>query len=103
MPFFVRNVEPVNICRNKVENQDNVLENVSNSAICQVLRQLASLVCLANDVFGEIYKEFHDVNKRSDLLKERITNLDTLVGNFNPKLVQVRKYNSEQKCILGVF
>lgn len=71
---------------------DHEFEAVTNLTLSNALRQLASLVLIANDIFTELNKELHHIGDRTLVLKERIDTLDERVVQFDPKLVTVRKY-----------
>lgn len=71
---------------------DHEFEAVTNLTLSNALRQLASLVLIANDIFTELNKELHDIGDRAIVIKQRIDTLDKRVEQFDPKLVTVRKY-----------
>lgn len=71
---------------------DHEFDAVTNLTLSNALRQLASLVLIANDIFTELNKELHHIGDRTLVLKERIDTLDERVVQFDPKLVTVRKY-----------
>jgi len=70
---------------------DNELETVTNITLSNALRQLASLVLIANDIFTDLNKELESVGVRSSKIKKRIDLLEKNVTEFDPKLVTVRK------------
>lgn len=71
---------------------DNELETVTNLTLCNALRQLASLISHADEIFIELNKELRGITDRTDNIKLRITTLQHNVEDFDPKLVAVRKY-----------
>lgn len=72
---------------------DHEFEAVTNLTLSNALRQLASLVLIANDIFTELNKELHDIGERAIVIRQRIDTLDERVVQFDPKLVTVRKYD----------
>lgn len=70
---------------------DNELESVTNLTLSNSLKQLASLVKIAHEIFHELNKELLCVSERSNGIKKRLTTLQERVDNFDPKLVTVRK------------
>lgn len=71
---------------------DYEFEAVTNLTLSNALRQLASLVLIANDIFTELNAELHNVGERARGIKGRIDRLSVTVEQFDPKLVAVRKY-----------
>lgn len=71
---------------------DNELEAVTNRTLSNALRQLASLVLIANDIFMDLNKELRTITERSATIKVRITALVEKVDSRDAKLVTVRKY-----------
>ena len=72
--------------------EDNELEAVTNRTLSNALRQLASLVLIANDIFMDLNKELRTITERSGSIKVRITALAEKVDSRDAKLVAVRKY-----------
>lgn len=66
-------------------------ESVTNITLSNALRQLASLVLIANDIFSELNAELQAIGERSKGIKHRIVVLEQNVERFDPKLVPVRK------------
>lgn len=99
MPFVQRIVEPKYLSRTSLHNEngepiisDYELEAVTNNTLSNALRQLASLVLVANDIFTELTKELQNVSTRSSALKVKIGDVEKKVEEYDPKLVAVRKY-----------
>lgn len=114
MPFVQRIVNPVYISRStsrptiirsrQDEEQNNSstnravpindyeLETVTNLTLSNALKQLASLVLIADDIFTELNKELKCVSERSLTIKGRINLLEKKVDEHDPKLVTVRKF-----------
>lgn len=99
MPFVQRLVEPKFLSRTQLFDDhgnpkigDFELEAVTNNTLCNALRQLASLVLAANDIFEELGGHLEDIKKRSEVLKVKIGVVEGRVAQFDPKEVTVRKY-----------
>ncbi|GLG94813.1 Uncharacterized protein GBIM_01927 [Gryllus bimaculatus] len=101
MPFVQRVVEPVFLSRRNAASEeeennklltDYELETVANTTLSNALRQLASLVLIANDIFDSLTKELEDVRDRSSKLRKRIEAVEGKVSEYDPKTVTVREY-----------
>jgi hypothetical protein len=98
MPFVQRAVGPVHLSRVKLHDEhgvptirDRELDAVTNCALSNALRQMASVAALADEVFRELRDQLTDVATRSASLKRRVQALGQLVDNADPKAVTVRK------------
>lgn len=67
------------------------LESMCNITLSNVLRQCASLLVIANNMFGGLHGELQGIADRANTVKKRIQRLEENVYNFDPKLVSVRK------------
>lgn len=99
MPFVQRVVEPKHLSRTSLWDEegkprvaDDELEAVTNNTLSNALRQLASLVLVADDIFNELRRELCSVARRSEHLKTRIGAVEEKVAAYDPKKVAVRKY-----------
>jgi hypothetical protein len=99
MPFVQRVVEPKFLSRRSLHADDGQpivtdyeLEAVTNNTLSSALRQLASLVLIANDIFEDLRKQLQDVSERSKRLQNRIASVEGKVMAFDPRKVTVRKY-----------
>lgn len=99
MPFVQRVVEPKYLSRTSLWDEDGKpkvadgeLEAVTNNTLSNALRQLASLVLVADDIFSELRKELCAIARRSEQLKTRIGAVEEKVAAYDPKKVAVRKY-----------
>ncbi|KAJ8917170.1 hypothetical protein NQ315_012662 [Exocentrus adspersus] len=97
MPFIQRFVEPRYLSRTQLFDEDGhpkvadeELQAVSNNTLCNALRQLASLVLAADDIFSELGGQLQGLGKRSTEAKARIQALEEKVAKFDPKQVTVR-------------
>lgn len=81
---------------------DHELEAVTNLTLSNALRQLASLVLVANDIFTELNQELRSVTERTSTIKQRITVLEVTVQEHDPKLVPVRKYNKRHSLFIHI-
>jgi len=98
MPFVQRAVGPVHLSRVKLHDErgvptvrDRELDAVTNFALSNALRQMASVAALADEVFRELRDQLADVATRSAGLKRRVQALSHLVDHADPKAVTVRK------------
>ncbi|XP_075216055.1 NHS actin remodeling regulator GUK-holder isoform X2 [Lycorma delicatula] len=96
MPFVQRVVQPIHVSRvilhddeGKPRIKDGELEAVTNYTLSSALRQLASVVVLADEIFKELNKQLHDVTERTKNLRIRIDTIDEKVASFDPKTVTV--------------
>nr|XP_023023553.1 uncharacterized protein LOC111511756 [Leptinotarsa decemlineata] len=96
MPFVQRFVEPKHLSRTQLFDEDGKpkvddeeLEAVNNNTLCNALRQLASLVLAANDIFEELGGQLQTIKKRSDAIKVKLNDLEGKVNKVDPKEVTV--------------
>lgn len=66
-------------------------ESISNLTLSNALRQLASLVLLANDIFDELQTELLSVGERARTVQRKIIAVEQRVSVYDPKMVTVRK------------
>lgn len=91
MPLVLRKVEPKYLSRQVLTVTDHELETVSNNTLTNVLRQLASLVSLASEIFDGLAESLQTVHQRSCSLRAAIDRVDSKLAAYNPKTVTVRK------------
>lgn len=98
MPFVQRAVGPVHLSRVKLHDErgvptvrDRELDAVTNFALSNALRQMASVAALADEVFRELRDQLTNVATRSAMLQHRVQILGHLVDHADPKAVTVRK------------
>ncbi|KAK7867639.1 hypothetical protein R5R35_014830 [Gryllus longicercus] len=110
MPFVQRVVEPVFLSRRNAASEeeennksltDYELETVANTTLSNALRQLASLVLIANDIFDSLTKELEDVRDRSSKLRKRIEAVEGKVSEYDPKTVTVRTGRARPASCVG--
>lgn len=100
MPFVLRRVEPRFLCRGDVPEGSTAqgwpvgaeLEAVANGALTTSLKQLASLLTIAEDIFAELTAELTAVADRSSNLRQRIDKVEERLATVDPKKVPVREY-----------
>lgn len=99
MPFVPRAVEPKYLSRTSLRDEngkpkiaDEELQAVTNCTLTNALRQLASLVLLAEDIFSELTEQLQEITIRSKAAQTKIEKINEVVINFDPKKVPVRKY-----------
>ncbi|CAH4038287.1 unnamed protein product [Pieris brassicae] len=99
MPFVERVVEPKFLSRTSLQDEngkqkvtDEELQAVTNCTLSNALRQLASLVLLAEDIFSELTGQLEAIKERSKAAQAKIVTINELVEKYDPKKVPVRKY-----------
>lgn len=98
MPFVQRVVEPKYLSRTSLRDEDGrskitdeELQAVTNCTLSNALRQLASLVLLAEDIFSELTVQLQGITERSKVAQTKIEKINELVEKYDPKKVPVRK------------
>ncbi|XP_044756787.1 uncharacterized protein LOC123315236 [Coccinella septempunctata] len=96
MPFVQRVVVPKQLSRTtlwtddgKPKVEDGELEAVTNNTLSNALRQLASLLMVADDIFKDLGSQLQEINRRSEALKLRLNLVDKKVEQYDPKKVPV--------------
>lgn len=96
MPFVQRAIEPKYLSRTSLRDNDGKpkvsdeeLQAVTNCTLSNALRQLASLVLLAEDIFSELTAQLQDITERSKVAQTKITKINELVEQYDPKKVPV--------------
>ncbi|XP_026477068.1 wiskott-Aldrich syndrome protein family member 3-like [Ctenocephalides felis] len=110
MPFVQRVVEPRDLSKTSLKDErgrnlveDDELQAVANNTLSNALRQLASLVLAATDVFAELTVQLDDVGERSKALKTRMDAIEVAVRGYDPKKVPVRKWKKYIYTLLFGF
>ena len=96
MPFVMRKVEPRHLCRGHVPAGSQPgwpvgaeLEAVANGALSSSLKQLASLLTVAEDIFAGLTAELGQVAERSGQLRRKIDKIEERLGTVDPKKIPV--------------
>ncbi|XP_019697098.1 uncharacterized protein LOC105183292 isoform X2 [Harpegnathos saltator] len=95
MPFVMRKVEPRHLCRGHVPAGSQgwpvgaELEAVANGALTNSLKQLASLLTAAEDIFASLTVELAYVTDRSGHLRRRIDKVEERLSAVDPKKIPV--------------
>ncbi|XP_014483209.1 PREDICTED: uncharacterized protein LOC106748842 [Dinoponera quadriceps] len=95
MPFVIRKVEPRHLCRGHVPAGSQgwpvgaELEAEANGALTSSLKQLASLLTAAEDIFASLTVELARVTDRSGHLRRRIDKVEERLGTVDPKKIPV--------------
>ncbi|XP_059046066.1 uncharacterized protein LOC131841761 [Achroia grisella] len=96
MPFVHRVVEPKYLSRTSLRDEDGKpkvndeeLQAVTNCTLSNALRQLASLVLLAEDIFSELTSQLEGITERSKVAQTKIGKINEIVENYDPKKVPV--------------
>lgn len=100
MPFVIRKIEPRYVCRGHVPQGTTSkdwpvgaeLEAVANGALTSSLKQLASLLTAAEDIFADLTAELTAVAERSGKLRQRLDKVEEHLGATDPKKIPVREY-----------
>lgn len=96
MPFVVRKISPKYVGRGHVPQDPTAADTwpvgaelgaVSNGTLASTLKQLASLLSVAEDIFGELTAELTSVADRSGVLRRRIDRLDDRLAGIDPKKI----------------
>lgn len=104
MPFVLRQVTPVRLSRlgepsknGGVDNcsqmaDDDVRQLISNQTLSACLRQLASLVSLASDIFDHCHDEANVLQQRTVQLRQRLDRLQSDADQrLDSRSVAIRK------------
>ncbi|XP_055373794.1 putative uncharacterized protein DDB_G0282133 [Condylostylus longicornis] len=70
-------------------------ETISNITLTNCLRQLASVVIIANDIFLDLNTELQRVSCRTQNIKQKILALEDSVSKYNPKEIEVPESDFE--------
>lgn len=105
MPFILRQVTPVRLSRlpNDGSSTTNSLEvdprqSISNQTLSACLRQLASLVALASDIFTHCQDEASVLHQRTVQLRQRLDRLQSNADQLDSRSAPIRKYS---RCSRG--
>ncbi|XP_034249864.1 wiskott-Aldrich syndrome protein family member 3 isoform X2 [Thrips palmi] len=92
MPLPKRMVEPVLVSRNTIPDGltlPSELEAATNGTLANIIRQLSSLSRHAEDLFGELEREAHNLQDRSNSLQARIDKLAIKVTQLDSNVEEV--------------
>ncbi len=103
MPFVLRQVTPVRLSRRPSSSastgvccddggDDDARQVVTNRTLSACLRQLASLVSLAGDIFGQCQAEAQALNERTQQLRKRLDTVQSAVDALDSRTVEIRKF-----------
>jgi hypothetical protein len=87
MPFQPYLIEPVNISRHQLPNDNNQLECCSNLTLADVIRQIGSLSQHASLIFDNLTEEAKKLNERTIGVQARIEKLKDYKENSNMNLI----------------
>ena len=100
MPFIQRFVEPIHVSRTCIKDDNGQLvslpnnrefEAVFNNTLSNELRQLASLLLIADSIFHDLGQQLHHICQRSNRLKSKVTRIQTKVDSRHPQFISNRK------------
>lgn len=98
MPFIQRIIEPVFVSRpsehertiqtthNKHKpsaNDDDEFTSIANCTLSNVLRQLASVVLIADKIMVDLNGELQNIRSRTEKIKERINGVEQTLENID--------------------
>ena len=98
MPFVLRQVTPVRLSRRPSSttaddnNDDDARQLVTNWTLTACLRQLASLVSLAGDIFDQCQAQAQALNERTLQLRQRLDKVQSAVDALDSRTVEIRKF-----------
>uniref|UniRef100_A0A1A9ZXN5 Uncharacterized protein n=1 Tax=Glossina pallidipes TaxID=7398 RepID=A0A1A9ZXN5_GLOPL len=72
-------------------------DSISNITLSNALRQLASLVLIASDIFADLHKELRIVGERARVVQNKIITVERSVSDYDPKTVTVQKEKENEK------
>ncbi|XP_013111534.2 serine-rich adhesin for platelets [Stomoxys calcitrans] len=64
-------------------------DSISNITLSNALRQLASLVLIASDIFDDLQRELQTVGDRARVVQKKIVAVERRVSAYDPKMVTV--------------
>jgi ABC-type transporter Mla subunit MlaD len=100
MPFVLRQVTPVRLSRRPSSTttaaddnngDDDARQLVTNWTLTACLRQLASLVSLAGDIFDQCQAQAQALNERTLQLRQRLDKVQSAVDALDSRTVKIRK------------
>ena len=92
MPFVLRQVAPVYLSRTTSSaTDDDPRTSISNATLSACLRQLASLVSLAGDIFSQCHGEAERIHQRTVALQGRLDKLTRAVESADSRTDPIRK------------
>ena len=68
----------------------------------QAIRQLASILRQAEDLFQDLGSECVKIHERTERINKRIGTLGVTVAAFNPRKQKIREYNPRYNVQLGI-
>lgn len=79
-------------------------DSISNITLSNALRQLASLVLIASDIFDDLQRDLQSVGERAGRVQRKILAVERRVCAYDPKLVTVRKYSIQfnSQCVFNL-
>lgn len=122
MPFIQRVIEPVFLSRPTQQQQQQQssasaqgststsnaskqiqcddFTSIANCTLANILRQLASVVLVADEILGDLGTELQTIRIRSDKIRKRITNVEKSLENVDSTIIC--KWKSKRKHNLNV-
>ena len=86
-------VKEVPVAVESMPSSDAELEAVANGTLTTSLRQLASLLTVAEDIFANLTAELAQVAERSGHLRHKLDKVEERLCTVDPKKIPVREYS----------
>lgn len=101
MPFIQRTIEPVFLSRptqhtdalaNEPKNSttqptDDDFTLIANCTLANVLRQLASVVLVADEILSDLGNELQTIRNRTDCIRRRIVGVEKSLENVQETII----------------
>lgn len=79
--------ESSSIAKTKKQSQNDDFTLIANCTLANVLRQLGSVVLIADEILSDLGNELHTIRIRSDKIRKRITNVEKSLGNVEATII----------------
>lgn len=104
MPFPRNVIQPEKIqqglpCKTD-EDEKNSLQDFTNLALVNIIRQIASLHSKVDIVFGHLLRESEDIHKRLKELKSKLTKINQQVQDLDSNTEAIGKaFGKDRKAV----
>ena len=96
MPFPVHNIIPTALSKAVVPDAvESEFDHVANFTLAQTIRQMASLVQQAEDIFSDLEYKCNAIHKTTKRIKERVSQIEVVVNRFDAKEEKIRKIDKK--------
>ena len=91
MPFAVRPITPTVLSAGPVpEHVGNEFDCVTNYTLAQAMRQMASLLKQADDIFGDLENQCAAINSTTKNIMDRVVTIEEKVNKLDSKKENIR-------------